>query len=72
MKRKEFLVRLDPRVHDALRRWADAELRSLNAQVEFALREALRRSGRLPRGGDEAGEGEEPEPPGGGESGDAG
>lgn len=47
-KRKEFLIRLDPRVHDALRRWADQDLRSLNAQLEFLLREALRRAGRLP------------------------
>ena len=47
-KRKAVLVRLDPRVHDALRRWADDELRSLNAQLEFALREALKRAGRAP------------------------
>lgn len=46
-KRKEFLVRLDPRVHDALRRWADQDLRSLNAQLEFLLREALMRAKRL-------------------------
>ena len=52
-KRKEFLVRLDPQVHDALRRWADEELRSLNAQLEFLLRNALERAGRLPRGGDD-------------------
>lgn len=54
-KRKEFLVRLDPRVHDALRRWADQELRSLNAQLEFLLREALRRVHRLPEGESGAG-----------------
>lgn len=62
-KRREFLVRLDPRVHDALRRWADQELRSLNAQVEFLLREALRRAQRLPPAepGDGAGP---PDPPG--------
>lgn len=53
-KRKEFLVRLDPQVHDALRRWADADLRSLNAQIEFLLRQALERSRRLPRGADES------------------
>ncbi len=47
-QRKEFLVRLDPQVHAALRRWADQDLRSLNAQLEFLLREALRRGGRLP------------------------
>lgn len=47
--RKAFLVRLDPALHDALQRWADDELRSLNAQVSYLLREALARSGRLPR-----------------------
>ncbi|HJN48825.1 MAG TPA: hypothetical protein QGE93_08880 [Acidobacteriota bacterium] len=40
-KRKAFLLRLDPKVHDALRRWADDELRSLNAQIEFLLRKVL-------------------------------
>jgi len=48
-KRKAVLFRLDPRVHTALRRWADDELRSLNAQVEFILRQALREAGRAPR-----------------------
>ena len=46
--RKTFLVRLDPAVHEALQRWADADLRSLNAQIEFLLRKALRDAGRLP------------------------
>lgn len=46
--RKTFLVRLDPAVHAALQRWADADLRSVNAQVEFLLRRALREAGRLP------------------------
>jgi hypothetical protein len=46
-ERKTFLVRLDPAVHEALQRWADADLRSLNAQVEFLLRQALRAAGRL-------------------------
>ena len=46
--RKAFLVRLDPALHDALQRWAADDLRSLNAQIEFLLREALRRAGRLP------------------------
>jgi hypothetical protein len=47
-KRKAVLFRLDPEVHAALRRWADDELRSLNAQVEFILRKALRDAGRQP------------------------
>jgi hypothetical protein len=47
-QRKPFLLRLDPQTHAALQSWADAELRSLNAQIEFLLRDALRRAGRLP------------------------
>ena len=46
-QRKSALVRLDPKIHDALRRWADDELRSFNAQVEFLLRKALRDADRL-------------------------
>jgi hypothetical protein len=46
--RKAFLVRLDPALHEALQRWADADLRSLNAQIEFLLRRSLRDAGRLP------------------------
>ena len=47
-ERKPFLLRLDPATYDALQRWADADLRSLNAQMEFLLRGALRDAGRLP------------------------
>jgi len=46
--RKPFLLRLDPATHEALQRWADADLRSLNAQIEFLLRRALRDAGRMP------------------------
>lgn len=46
-QRKAFLLRLDPATHEALQRWADSELRSLNAQIEFLLRRALHESGRL-------------------------
>jgi hypothetical protein len=46
-QRKPFLLRLDPATHEALQRWADAELRSLNAQIEFLLRRALVEAGRL-------------------------
>jgi hypothetical protein len=45
--RKAFLLRLDPATHEALQRWADADLRSLNAQIEYLLRCALKESGRL-------------------------
>jgi hypothetical protein len=53
-ERKAFLLRLDPTLHEALQRWADADLRSLNAQIEFLLRQALRSAGRLskPAGAD--------------------
>jgi hypothetical protein len=47
-ERKNFLLRLDPAVHDALARWAADELRSTNAQIEFLLRRALAEAGRLP------------------------
>ncbi|WP_122261260.1 hypothetical protein [Ornithinimicrobium cerasi] len=47
--RKAVLLRLDPAVHAALQRWAADELRSVNAQVELLLRDALRSAGRLPR-----------------------
>ena len=47
-ERKAFLVRLDPALHEALQRWADSDLRSLNAQIEFLLRRALRDEGRMP------------------------
>jgi hypothetical protein len=48
--RKPFLLRLDPATHQALEKWAADELRSLNGQLEFLLREALRQAGRLPKG----------------------
>ena len=49
-ERKAFLLRLDPATHEALQRWADADFRSLNAQIEFLLRRALQESGRLKEG----------------------
>ena len=47
-QRKAYPLRLDPAVHEALQRWADADLRSVNAQIEFLLRRALQQAGRLP------------------------
>ena len=44
---KPFLLRIDPQVLKALQRWANDDLRSLNAQIEFVLRDSLRRVGRL-------------------------
>jgi hypothetical protein len=47
--RKPFLLRVDPAVLDAVQRWANDDLRSLNAQIEFLLRRALQDAGRGPR-----------------------
>ena len=49
-ERRPYLLRLDPSLLDALQRWAADDLRSLNAQIEFILRHALKDAGRLPRG----------------------
>lgn len=46
-ERKAFLLRIDPAVLRALEQWAGDELRSLNGQIEFVLRDALKKSGRL-------------------------
>ena len=46
-ERKAILIRIDPRVHAAIERWARDDLRSVNAQIEFLLRDGLRRAGRL-------------------------
>jgi hypothetical protein len=45
MARKPFLLRIDPEVLEALQRWADEELRSLNGQIEYVLRGALIKRG---------------------------
>jgi hypothetical protein len=47
-ERKKILLRLDPAIHDALTHWAGDELRSTTAQIEYLLRQALARAGRLP------------------------
>jgi hypothetical protein len=53
-ERKPFLLRIDSTVLEAVQRWANDDLRSLNAQIEFLLRDSLRRAGRAPlrRGSD--------------------
>ncbi|GAB7043583.1 MULTISPECIES: type II toxin-antitoxin system antitoxin [Catenuloplanes] len=48
-ERKKLLLRLDPQVYDAVAKWAADDLRSVNAQIEFALRQALRGAGRKPK-----------------------
>lgn len=50
-ERKRLLLRLDPAIYDAIARWAADDLRSINAQIEYALRRALHAAGRLPRSG---------------------
>jgi hypothetical protein len=45
--RKSFALRIDTKTLEAMQRWAKDDLRSLNAQIEFVMREALRQSGRL-------------------------
>jgi hypothetical protein len=46
-ERKPFLLRIDRDVMDALQRWADDDLRSLNGQIEFLLRKALKEAKRI-------------------------
>ena len=48
-RKKSFPLRINEETWEALRRWSDDELRSVNAQVEYVIREALRQAGRLPR-----------------------
>jgi hypothetical protein len=50
--RKAFLLRIDPKLLEAVQRWANDDLRSLNAQIEFLLRRTLREAGRLKDGAD--------------------
>jgi hypothetical protein len=61
-ERKAFLLRIDPELYEALSRWAEDELRSLNGQIEYLLRQATVQSGRATRrdragGGGTAGKG---------------
>lgn len=46
--KKSFPLRVDPKLYEALERWAQDEFRSVNGHIEFLLREAARRVGRLP------------------------
>jgi hypothetical protein len=48
-EKKAFPLRISAAVLEAMQRWADDDLRSVNAQIEFVLREALRKNGRLKR-----------------------
>lgn len=46
-EKKAFALRLDPELHRAIEQWAGDEFRSVNAHIEFLLREAARKAGRL-------------------------
>ncbi len=48
MARKQYPLRIDPQIWEAVERWAQDEMRSSNGQVEWIIRDALRRAGRLP------------------------
>jgi hypothetical protein len=61
-ERKKLLLRLDPEVYDAVAKWAADDLRSVNAQIEYALRQALRSAGRAPKRRRPGGPGRAPEP----------
>jgi len=63
-EKKAFPLRLDAELHRAVEKWAEDEFRSVNGQIEYLLREALRRAGRLPS----AKPGARPAPGGAGES----
>ncbi|MEP0860932.1 MAG: Arc family DNA-binding protein [Ignavibacterium sp.] len=48
-EKKKFLLRIDEKIYAALEKWAADELRSINAQIEFLLTDALKKSGRMPK-----------------------
>ena len=52
-KRKQYPLRIDPAVWDAIEKWAADDMRSANGQVEWILRDALKRAGRLPSAADQ-------------------
>ncbi|MDQ7093502.1 hypothetical protein REC12_07865 [Desulfosporosinus sp. PR] len=47
MVKKQFLLRMDPKLYAALERWAADEFRSVNGHIEYLLKETLRKAGRL-------------------------
>lgn len=48
-KKKNFPLRIDPKLYDALESWANDEFRSVNSHIEFLLRETMKKAGRLPK-----------------------
>ncbi|MDQ3270191.1 MAG: Arc family DNA binding domain-containing protein [Pseudomonadota bacterium] len=59
-EKKAYPLRINAEIMAAAQRWADDELRSLNAQIEYLLRDALRKAGRLPPAGEPKNEDEQP------------
>jgi len=57
-EKKAYPLRINAEVLAAAQRWADDELRSLNAQIEYVLRDALRKAGRLKPAGEDDDKGE--------------
>jgi hypothetical protein len=49
MARDSFLLRIDPKIMAAIRQWSEDEVRSVNSQIEYLLRNALKQAGRLPK-----------------------
>ncbi|MGC6443723.1 MAG: Arc family DNA-binding protein [Rubripirellula sp.] len=49
MPRESFLLRTDQKILEALRKWAEDELRSTNGQLDYILRQSLKNAGRLPK-----------------------
>ena len=56
--RKSFALRIEAGTFEAMQRWSKDDLRSLNAQIEFVLRDALRKAGRLKRPEDQGEDGD--------------
>lgn len=48
-KRKNYPLRIDPELYEVIQEWAEDEFRSVNSHIEFLLREAARKAGRLPK-----------------------
>lgn len=46
-QKKSFPLRIDPKLYEVIKKWADDEFRSVNGHIEFLLRDAARRAGRL-------------------------
>jgi hypothetical protein len=57
--KKAFPLRLNAEIYQAIQRWSNDELRSVNAQIEYVLRDALRKAGRLSQAGDKSEQGPE-------------